>query len=86
LSLTNLASKPRPVANRTATRFPFHSLGKYPANAPLLFAYILCASYPYMGPPGLETVKLVTSRYSERSGIGPSPSSRPAPSDRGRKF
>src|SRR5215208_2032173 len=27
LSLTNLASKPRPLANRTATRFPFHSLG-----------------------------------------------------------
>jgi len=57
LSLTNLASKPRPLANRTATRFPFHSLGKYPANAPPLSAYILLASYPHMGPPGLETIK-----------------------------
>jgi hypothetical protein len=48
LSLTNLASKPRPLANRTATRFPFHSLGKYPANTPPLSAYIPCASYPYL--------------------------------------
>src|SRR5215207_9379458 len=48
---TNLASKPRPLVNRTATRFPFHSLGKYPANAPPLSAYILRASYPYMAPP-----------------------------------
>jgi hypothetical protein len=63
LSLTNLASKPRPLANRTATRFPFHSLGKYPANVPPLFAYILHASYPYMGPPGLETVKRRQARY-----------------------
>jgi hypothetical protein len=48
LSPTNLASKPRPLENRTATRFPFHSLGKYPANAPPLFAYILRASYLYL--------------------------------------
>jgi hypothetical protein len=74
LSLTNLASKPRPLANRTATRFPFHSLGKYPANVPPLFAYILCASYPYMGPPGLETVKRCQARYKlgagDRAGVG----------------
>src|SRR5829696_5532359 len=49
LSPTNLASKPRPLVNRTATRFPFHSLGKYPANTPPLFAYSLHASYPYLG-------------------------------------
>src|SRR5215210_3100035 len=60
---TNLASKPRPCVNRTATRCPFHSLGKYPANAPPLSAYILLASYPYMGPPGLETVKRRQARY-----------------------
>jgi len=47
---TNLASKPRPLANRTATRFPFHSLGKCPANAPPLSAYDLRASYPYRRP------------------------------------
>jgi hypothetical protein len=65
LSLTNLASKPRPLANRTATRFPFHSLGKYPANAPPLSAYILRPSYP-SGPalaPVLETVKRRQTRY-----------------------
>jgi hypothetical protein len=45
---TNLASKPRPLANRTATRCPFHSLDKYPANAPPLSAYNLRASYPYL--------------------------------------
>src|SRR5215210_4478089 len=45
---TNLASKPRPLANLTATRFPFHSLDKYPANAPPLSAYDLRASYPYL--------------------------------------
>src|SRR5215203_1683426 len=45
---TNLASKPRPLANRTATRCPFHSLDKYPANAPPLSAYDLRASYPYL--------------------------------------
>src|SRR5215213_7221163 len=50
LSPTNLASKPRPLANRTATRCPFHSLGKYPANAPPLSAYFLQASYPYLRP------------------------------------
>src|SRR5829696_925046 len=50
LSPTNLASKPRPLVNRTATRFPFHSLGKYPANVPPLSAYILLrASYPCLG-------------------------------------
>jgi hypothetical protein len=36
------------VANRTATRFPFHSLGKHPANVPPKSAYILRASYPYL--------------------------------------
>src|SRR5215216_1407004 len=46
---TNLASKPRPLVNRTATRCPFHSLDKYPANAPPLSAYILRASYPRSG-------------------------------------
>src|SRR5829696_7352237 len=47
---TNLASKPRPLPNRTATRCPFHSLGKYPANVPPLSAYDLRASYPYVSP------------------------------------
>src|SRR5215210_4291474 len=49
---TNLASKPRPLANRTATRCPFHSLGKYPAKlrSPPLSAYDLRASYPYVSP------------------------------------
>ncbi len=45
LLLTSLASKPRPLANRTATRCPFHSLDKYPANAPPLSTYDLRASY-----------------------------------------
>src|SRR5215213_1558675 len=44
---TNLASKPRPLVNRTATRCPLHSLDKYPAmSAPPLSACDLRASYP----------------------------------------
>src|SRR5215212_927829 len=43
---TNLASKPRPLPNRTAIRCPFHSLDKYPANTPPLSACDLRASYP----------------------------------------
>src|SRR5215218_10369752 len=44
---TNLASKPRPLPNRTAIRCPFHSLDKYPAmSAPPLSACDLRASYP----------------------------------------
>src|SRR5215211_1283188 len=44
---TNLASKPRPLPNRTAIRCPFHSLDKYPANTPPLSACdLLRASYP----------------------------------------
>jgi hypothetical protein len=66
---TNLASKPRPRPNRTATRCPFQSLGKYPANAPPLSAYDLRASYPYRGP-SCSLDGILVARPSCRVGRG----------------
>src|SRR5215218_2762523 len=86
---TNLASKPRPLANRTATRCPFHSLGKYPAKlrSPPLSPYDLRASYPYLLScrTALGTSKRPQARCKlevARRGVGEDDGQRPMPTSR----
>src|SRR5829696_2354709 len=77
---TNLASKPRPLPNRTAIRCPFHSLDKYPAiEAPPLSACDLRASYTPTSGPAAPVQEVVRRRQAPSNGVSVNHPSGPTP-------